>query len=103
MDNPLQDHFVQLIRIDIEKNVLPNLPTVFHKHYPELEVTYKPKDPETFLYAYVIGNLEGNYHTLFIQECGIKEYDEDVYFAIHRFVGTYKARIMTIVKEFLKN
>jgi len=103
MDNPLQDHFVQLMRSDIEEKVLPNLSTMFQKHNPELEVAYKPKDPETFLFAYVIGSLEANYHTKFIQDCGLKEFNEDVYFAIHRFIRTYEQDIRTIVQEFLKN
>jgi len=86
MDNPLQDFFVQMIKDDIENSVLPNLSTVFQKHYPELEIAYKPKDEEIFLLAYVIGSLESSYHNLFVQKCGIKEFNEDVYFAIHRFV-----------------
>jgi len=101
MDNPLQDFFIQIMRNDMENRVLSDLSTVFQKHYPELQITYKPKDPETFLFGYVVGNLEGNYHTMFIQECGIKEFNEDVYFAIHRFVGTYKEDIMKIIQEFL--
>ena len=103
MDNPLQDRFVQLIKNDIENKVLPDLSEVFQHHYPELEIAYKPKDQETFLVGYVIGSLEGNYHTKFIEECGLGAYNEDVYFAIHRFVRGYKEQIIEKVQEYLKD
>ena len=102
MDNPLQDRFVQLIKNDIENKVLPNLSEMFQHHYEELMVAYKPEDEETFLVAYVVGNLEGNYHTRFIEECGLKSFGEEEYFAIHRFVRGYKEQIIEKVQEFLK-
>ena len=101
--NPLQDHFIQTLRNDIESSVLPNLPTMFDKHYPELRISYKPKDEETFLFAYVVGNLESSYDTKYIEEFGLEAYTEHVYFAISRFVSSYKEDIMAIVQQYLKD
>ena len=99
----LPDEFVKIVEDDIEKDVLPNLETMLLSHYPYLEIAYKPKDPESFLFAYVIGDLEASYHKLFIKEYGSAGYGEDEYFAIHRMITVYKEQIMAIVKEFLKN
>ena len=99
----LPDEFVKMVEDDIEKDVLPNLETMLLSHYPYLEIAYKPKDLESFLFAYVIGDLEASYHKLFIQDYGLGEYSEDEYFAIHRMITVYKEQIMAIVKEVLKN
>jgi len=99
----LPDEFVKMVEDDIEKDVLPNLETMLLNHYPHLEVAYRPTDPESFLFAYVIGDLEASYHRLFIKEYGLGEYSEDEYFAIHRMIRVYKEQIMAIVKQVLKN
>ena len=99
----LPDEFVMMVKDDIENDVLPNLETMLLNHYPHLEIAYKPKDPESFLFAYVIGNLEASYHKLFIQDYGLENYSDAEYFAIHRMITVYKKQIIAKVKEFLKN
>jgi len=102
MTKPLPDKFVNMIKDDIEKDVLPDLETVLLNHYPHLQVAYKPKDPESFLFAYVIGNLEASYHKLFIMEFGLENYSDAEYFAIHRMITEYKQQIIVKVKEYLQ-
>jgi len=98
----LPDEFIKIINSDIEEKVLPNLDNMFPMHYPHLKIAYRPKNPESFLFAYVIGSLESSYQTKFIQDYGLAEYNADVYFAIHRLVREYREQIITKVKEFLK-
>jgi len=102
MNKPLPEEFEKLIRDDIEKNVLPNLETMSLNHYEHLRVAYRPKDEESFLFAYVIGNLEANYHTRFIQDYGLGSYRDEQYFAIHRLITEYKDQISSKVKAYLE-
>jgi len=51
----LPDEFIKIINSDIEEKVLPNLDNMFPMHYPHLKIAYRPKNPESFLFAYVIG------------------------------------------------
>jgi len=102
MTKPLPKEFVQYITGDIENDVLPNLETILLNHYPHLQVAYKPENPESFLFAYIIGNLEASYHKVFIVDYGLENYSDDEYFAIHRIIRNYKEQIMEKVKEYLK-
>ena len=99
----LPDEFVKMIKEDIENDVLPNLDTMLLNHYSHLQIAYKPKDPESFLFAYVIGNLEASYHKLFIIDYGLENYSDSEYFAIHRIITEYKEQVISKVKEYLKN
>jgi len=100
MDKLLPDEFVKMVKDDIENDVLPNLETMLLNHYSHLEVAYRPKDPESFLFAYVIGNLEASYHKLFIYDYGLENYSDAEYFAIHRIITAYREQIIAKVKEF---
>ena len=102
MAKALPEKFVKIMKDDIENDVLPNLETMLLNHFPHLQVAYKPEDPITFLFAYVIGNLEASYHKVFIVEYGLKNYSDEEYFAIHRFVTNYREQMMKKVIEYLK-
>ena len=101
MSEVLPPEFVKLVKDDIEKKVLPHLETSFLNHYPHLKISYRIKDPGTFLFAYVISNLEANYDTRFVQDYGLAKHNRDVYFAIHRTIAEYQEQIMAEVKEYL--
>jgi len=102
MSKPLPDEFVNIVKDDIEKDVLPNLETMLLNHYPHLQIAYKPENSESFLFAYVIGNLEASYHKVFISKYGLLKYSDAEYFAIHRMITEYKEQIMEKIKEYLK-
>ena len=102
MSKALPPEFVITVKDDIENYVLPNLETILLDHYPHLKIAYKPENPESFLFAYVIGNLEASYHKVFIVDYGLENYSDSEYFAIHRMITQYKEQIMAKIKKYLE-
>jgi len=102
MEKSLPDEFEKIVKDDIENHVFPNFETVLLNHYEHLRIAYKPKDEVTFLFAYLVGNLEASYHKLFIDHYGLERYSDQEYFEIHRLITAYREQIMTKVQEYLK-
>lgn len=97
----LPEKFEQLVRHEIENDVLPNLETMVLDHFPNLNATYKPEDSNSFLFAYTIGSLEDAYHKVYISQ-GFGEYSDEEYFGIHRLISEYRDPLKTKIKKYLQ-
>jgi len=90
-----------MVRDNIEKEILPNIESTILDHFPNLDVTYKPNDANSFLFAYVLGVLEDAYHKLYLVE-GFGRYSDAEYFGIHRIVSEYKEKIKSKINQYIE-